>query len=109
MGIIKMTTKRIFLPLFEGYFRLRMVWPVWKYVVNMRSYMLWKSAKQNLDGVSMRILHDLETYGIAITHCDELFSDTQMFDELKAYAEHLRQENTGHMVAKEKLSKPFLT
>ncbi|MBI2056311.1 MAG: hypothetical protein HYT37_02935 [Candidatus Sungbacteria bacterium] len=108
MRIIKTTVKRILLPFFEGYFRLRMVWPVWKYGVNMRPNRLWESEKRELGGVAARIVRDLEENGIAIAHCDEFFPDNKMLEELKAYAEVLQREKTDRVVAKEKVSKPFL-
>lgn len=105
---IKTTVKRILLPFFEGYFRMRMVWPVWLYVINIYPYLLRKKEQKSLDIAAERIVRDLKTYGVAVAHCDELFSDALMFGELKTYAKNLRKEKDGQIAVKPKLSKPFL-
>ena len=106
---MKRLTKKILLPVFEFYFRVRMWKPVWFGVVNRKERNLWKTQKIVLNNTEQRIRADLLTKGIAIAHWRELFGDTS-FQELKTYAESLRKEKAGQRNGETsaKLSKPFL-
>ncbi len=108
MNFIKKNLKRMLLLFLKGYFRLRMVWPIWAYGINFRPRMLWGGEKAVFGAVERRIIQDLTKYGIAIAHCDELFPSENIFEELTRFTEKLRRESR-QVRAKEKLSKPFLT
>lgn len=109
MNFIKKSLKRSLLPFLKGYFRLRMIWPVWAYGINFRPRMRWDKEGAVFSAVERRIIQDLTAYGIAIAYCDELFPGENIFEELKKFTETLREEKQSSNIDREKLSKPFLT
>ena len=69
------------------YFWVRSWWPVWFYILNHRSRMLYREKSQELTAVQKRIAADLRRDGIALAHIDEFFPKERMLPVLQRYTQ----------------------
>lgn len=79
--------------LYWKYHHIRSLWPVWYYALNRNPRKLWRNYKQSvhLNAVQQRILEDIQQDGIAITHVDELFANSDCGREVLAASMHIAQ------------------
>lgn len=84
------------------HFKLRQAWPVWYYLLNRKGRVLYRKHPPRLDAFQQRIVRDLRTTGLAVTHLDELFPGENLLPVLQRYIQSIEAS------AKTKGSKPFL-
>src|SRR3989344_7158762 len=69
----------------KPYFKLRMKQSVW-HLINKKGIALFKKYPSELSLLQKRIVNDLATTGIAVTHADELFSNESVLQEIQRTA-----------------------
>ena len=89
-GIVKrvlqiVVGKLFFLPFYAA----RNSWAVWYYVLNKKGRNLHRTCNDALNAVEKRVADDLSRDGIALVHIDELFPETSVFRDLKAYTDKI--------------------
>ncbi|MDP3770298.1 MAG: phytanoyl-CoA dioxygenase family protein [Candidatus Sungbacteria bacterium] len=71
------------------YALMRHLWPVWYYISNADARRRFQENSPQLDEVQKRIISDFKRFGVATTHCDELFPGQNLLPELQRYTQTL--------------------
>ncbi len=85
------------------YYAIRTSWPVWYFILNRKSYLLYKRyvAVAVLSDVQKKIIQDLKNKGLAIIHINELLPEVDL-TQLQQYFKQLLP------TAQVRKGKPFL-
>ena len=70
---------------FHLYHRLRNVWPIWFYLSNAESRILWKKAGVRPDAMQERVARLLARDGIVVIPMKELMGDESFFEAMRVY------------------------